>query len=437
MAKIVVRTKGRVHVIERETKQERRDRLWLEMYGLLVEFMNKFGHQKFPTKPKLADYGIKYKSLRTWANHQRTYSNSGELEDWQYSMLVKAGLDFNPRETLWNKMYDELLEFKRINGHCNVSRYDEEYEQLGNWVFTQRHTRESKSPIRTKKLDEIGFDWGVKRNKWDEMYERLRNYYKEHGTSLVKIDLTKKYMEDKDRWLRRWANKQILHYKSGSLTLDKIRMLEKLDFDFEPKKTYHKNQWERQFVKLLPYKNIYGDYNVPIDWEDDPVFGNWVERQRSEKNNLSEWKIARLDEIGFNWSAYDAIWERNYNALKQYYEKYGHLRVHPTQDKKLHNLVNYMRNIKRGYRGQSLSENQIKQLEEIGFEWEPSIQYWYRMYRLLIEFKSQNGNCNVELNNDTEILYKWCESNRKNKSNLSVNQIQNLNKIGFDWEIDK
>jgi hypothetical protein len=145
MSKIVVKTQGRIKVIERETKQERADRIWLERFELYKEFKNKFGHQNFPSKRVISDYGIKYQPLRTWVNHQRTYSNTGDLEDWKYNMLLKSGLDFDPRETLWNTRYNELLEFKKINGHCNVSRYDEKNEILGNWAQTQRGNKERNS----------------------------------------------------------------------------------------------------------------------------------------------------------------------------------------------------------------------------------------------------------------------------------------------------
>jgi len=437
MAKNVIRTKGKVHEIEHETKQERLDRHWLAKYEMYIEFIKKFGHQKFPSEHELDEYGFEYKPLKNWANSQRAHSKSGKLEDWQYSMLAKAGFDFSPKESRWNRMYDELLEFKRINGHCNVSRYDEGFKQLCYWVSKQRLTRESISVIKIKKLDEIGFDWGVKQNEWDEMYGRLREYYIQYGTSVIKIDLTKNNMEDKNYWLHKWANKQIENYRTGYLSLDKTRMLKKLNFDFEPNKTNHKNQWDTQFLKLVPYKKKFGDYNVPLEWEEDPYFGQWVARQIKEKNYLDRWKKEKLYEIGFFQEINDPIWDRNYKVLKQFYEINGHLKISSTKNTKLYTCVNYIRGIIRGYKNQSLSNSQIRQLEEIGFECEPSIEYWYKMFRLLVEFKNQNGHCNVELNINTEILYKWCESNRKNKSNLSENQIQKLNKIGFVWERDE
>jgi hypothetical protein len=64
----------------------------------------------------------------------------------------------------WEEQFDKLKEFKRKNGHCIVSRYDKNWENLGIWVRNQRSTKKKGrlSPERIKLLNDLGFVWEVR-----------------------------------------------------------------------------------------------------------------------------------------------------------------------------------------------------------------------------------------------------------------------------------
>ncbi len=57
------------------------------------------------------------------------------------------------------------------------------------------------------------------------------------------------------------------------------------------------------FARLVAYKYVHGDCNVPYDHEPDPQLVNWVNAQRAFKrrSTLSDERIARLNELGFDW----------------------------------------------------------------------------------------------------------------------------------------
>ena len=66
-------------------------------------------------------------------------------------------------------MYQQLVDFKELHGHCNVPR---SHPELGSWTNTQRQVnrglKKSKNgktqtmdPNRKKMLDDIGFEWKV------------------------------------------------------------------------------------------------------------------------------------------------------------------------------------------------------------------------------------------------------------------------------------
>ena len=62
----------------------------------------------------------------------------------------------------------ELVAYKAIHGHTNVSRYDNENKKLGKWVNTQRNakTKDKLSEERVNKLNEIGFVWDKNEADW-------------------------------------------------------------------------------------------------------------------------------------------------------------------------------------------------------------------------------------------------------------------------------
>jgi len=61
--------------------------------------------------------------------------------------------------------------------------------------------------------------------------------------------------------------------------------------------------WDERYGELKRYKEQFGDCNVPQDWEENPLLGNWVDAQRrfQSKGLLSAKRKTRLDELGFDW----------------------------------------------------------------------------------------------------------------------------------------
>jgi hypothetical protein len=63
-------------------------------------------------------------------------------------------------------MFAALVEFKKINKHCNVPQKSHPDKRLGKWVNTQR-THNKRGTIRfdrKKQLESIGFVWNLRPN---------------------------------------------------------------------------------------------------------------------------------------------------------------------------------------------------------------------------------------------------------------------------------
>mmetsp|Transcript_31618 Transcript_31618/g.47780 ORF Transcript_31618/g.47780 Transcript_31618/m.47780 type:complete len:347 (+) Transcript_31618:1880-2920(+) len=66
---------------------------------------------------------------------------------------------------VWYHRFQELVEFKRKYGHCNVRQKYKENPALGIWVNKQRCSRETLSEEKYGVLESINFDWGTKKGE--------------------------------------------------------------------------------------------------------------------------------------------------------------------------------------------------------------------------------------------------------------------------------
>ena len=67
--------------------------------------------------------------------------------------------------------YNELVEFQREHGHCNVPDKYSANAALGNWVTNQRSryrnlkngNKPAITPTRVELLEKLGFQWSVRK----------------------------------------------------------------------------------------------------------------------------------------------------------------------------------------------------------------------------------------------------------------------------------
>ena len=80
-----------------------------------------------------------------------------------------------------------------------------------------------------------------------------------------------------------------------------------------PRKYTKPRPWNESFSLLVAYREKYGHCNTPYYYAPDRYLGDWVAKQRKNRDNpklLSQEQRDRLDEIGFEWcSTQDRICE--------------------------------------------------------------------------------------------------------------------------------
>jgi hypothetical protein len=280
---------------------------WEDMLEKLVAFKQKNNHcnvpQKFQEDP---DLGI-------WVLRQRLRHKAGTLDIERRQKLETHGFAWKAGGTPWETLFRDLAEYKRKNGHCNVSV--KENGKLARWITAQRRAKQNMelNAAKIDRLKSIGFAWHapiviqgsggeVRRlemahGKWSFMFNQLLQFRQQRGDCNVPSG----WKENPQ--LANWVTVQRRAKRLGrkTITQEQIRKLDEIGFVWDHDRS--KLTWDEMFSFLQEYKRRHGDCKVLAKWPDNPKLASWVSNQRSAKKagKLSEEKIQRLTEVGFQW----------------------------------------------------------------------------------------------------------------------------------------
>lgn len=194
--------------------------------------------------------------------------------------------------------------------------------------------------------------------------------------------------------------------------------------------------WDRWFGLLKKYHDLEGHSRVAQNhiFEGERL-GTWVSEQRSQKDRLSLEKIAKLDSLGFSWDPRTERWEEAMTALKVFHKRNGHCRVPRNYSEGAVKLSSWVQRQRRD-KGE-LTSDQIRQLDSIGFSWDPFAELWEEGFEGLKEFREHTGHCVVQSGIKTQSggeLKSWVTRQRKIRQKLTQSQVSRLNSIGFIWD---
>lgn len=400
-------------------------------------------------------------------------------------------------------MYQEFLKYKNETGNSNVPLH---HEILGNWVRTQRRmyyeqwkseatraaaatfeiedtsschslgttTRTTTTDDRFTLLQSAGFVFDVKDHAWMTNFQELaaifrnkdddsnnnddgeddtydNNHQDEYEDSHLR---QRRRLPTVGKTLGMWVKNQRMQYKRGTLSKERIEMLNSIDFCWNP------NEWQyrenvRQ-VQLESSKSI-------ADWKlTDGPLGLWMSRQRTlykkycrgdSNHGLQPYQIQLLEEeLGFDSSLLAAErprppdfvdWSDRMRQLEEFQRNHGHLNVPRTYTKhaKLGSWVAKVRERYRHYGPSSSKQIQerLQDLYDIGFIWDVLEYKWQQKFQQLIDFYELHGH--VDVPDGLGGLGPWVKEQRRefNKirlgepSRLTPKHAMALNRIGLDW----
>lgn len=280
-----------------------RDYMWEEKYQELLDFYYEHGHVNVPQRYPSGLGRWIYKQRSDYAARQR--GESTQLTTERMVQLSSLGMVWDIPQESWDESYRQLVEFKANHGHTNVAINVEDHFSV--WVHSQR--REYKklqageysriTQERIDRLNELNFQWDYQEAMWLEKYEELRRYRQEHGDCIV----PKTYGS-----LGRWVGQQREQYrkyqdgKPASISLERIEMLEKIDFVWNAQDAL----WRQRLEELAEHVKVNGFGCAPPRKTHNRL-ARWLIRQHQayekmkdgEKVAMNEERAKELRKLGF------------------------------------------------------------------------------------------------------------------------------------------
>jgi hypothetical protein len=288
-------------------------------------------------------------------------------------------------ESFWNSRFQELQEYKRAHGDCNVPNRYGPSPKLGRWVATQRKIKRKNkfSAEREEILNSIGFVWkarcttnsrvGLSQTNWETRFQQLVEYKKANGNCNVSGT------DDQTMKLWRWASKQREAKNKFLLTEEHERKLNSLGFFFNQRTVDNAARWDLRFQQLLEYKQASGNFNVSTREGKNVPLKRWGDKQRHLKkiSQLGDKREAKLNSIGFFCNVLVSSkvhWDGQFRELLAYLQTHGDFNVpqyYPLSPL-LFRWVSDQReeyDLKRRGKQTSMTPLREAKLDAIGFTW--------------------------------------------------------------------
>jgi superfamily II DNA or RNA helicase len=332
------------------TDRPRTDWAWAEGFRYLTIYKEREGHCRVPAKHKENGF-----ALGSWVDRQRQSKDQGTLPEARQQRLDELGFVWDPYEADWKEGLGHLITYKEREGHCRVPQsYKENGFRLGQWVSNWRQRKEDLTEARQQRLDALGFIWDPLQTDWEEGLRHLTIYKEREGHCRVPA----KHKENGFR-LGNWVRVQ--RRNADTLSAPLRQQLDELGFVWDPWET----DWAEGLRYLTNYKEREGHCRVPRKHiENGFRLGQWVGNRRQSKEDLTEARRQRLDELGFIWDPHEADWEEGLRHLITYKEREGHCRVPVTHKENGFPLGQWLRNQRTNNR--RLSKERRQGLEKVG-----------------------------------------------------------------------
>lgn len=373
---------------------------WDAMYRHACQYYRQFGHLNVPKQYRNTE-GI---ALGNWINTQRRIRRGdryGILGAERIEKLDAIGMRWESRSDLaWEKYFGEAVNYYREYGDLNVNaRYETPSGiRLGAWLSQLRTCRRSGirqsylTADRIQQLDDIGMVWEVPDYLWERNYTEAMIYFRRYGH----LDVPVKYTANGVKlgiWMRTLRKAR----SKGTLSGEQIRRLDDIHMLW---KDSYSRAWENGFAHAKEYFAQSGNLNVPTAYtcSDGFALGTWIINQRNARHMPAERK-ERLDSIGMVWKKTDS-WEHRYALARAYYETHGNLNMpadYVIEGIWLSRWLSEQRQTYRGRRqGKTLTEQQIRRLEQIGFSWrDQKEQLWYSYFEELKQHIEAHGTADM------------------------------------------
>jgi hypothetical protein len=321
---------------------------WNVRFQQLLEYKEAVGNCRVPREFRPNP------ELGRWVAAQRRANRNQTLTKERLEKLNSIGFGFDAckaicitksragmSKTSWVTRFEQLEEYKKANGDCNVSSKDSQNIELGRWVSAQRYKKNNfvLSQQCEEKLNSIGFVWNIRcRGQWNVHFQQLLEYKEAFGDCRVPLQFCHNVQ------LGHWVQSQRRANKNKFLTKEREEKLNSIGFAWGKQrkdcgwiackrqredeherthgpldapdrcsgnnpprlhklatapllnngqkgaletesvaelKTTDNENWDAYFRELLAYFQTHGDFNVPPCYPCKPLLARWVIEQRN------------------------------------------------------------------------------------------------------------------------------------------------------------
>jgi hypothetical protein len=166
---------------------------------------------------------------------------------------------------------------------------------------------------RIQKLNKIGFEWSFC-HLWDETFEELKAFQREHGHCRVPGVKEKDVARNK---LAEWVARQRVEYrlllqgKKLRMKEERIQKLNEIGLEW----SVIAGDWDEKLEQLKAFQREHGHYHDPGVKEKDSathLLVWWVSKQwtqyklfqQGKKSQITQERIQKLNGVGFAWFAH-------------------------------------------------------------------------------------------------------------------------------------
>lgn len=403
---------------------------WEEGFRYLKEFTDREGHARV-TSDYEAESGYK---LGIWVGSQRTRKRTLPVE-YKARLESLSGWSWDPFADKWEEGFNHLKEFVTCERHAKVIagyKTASEYP-LGNWVGTQRNTKNKLSPMLRARLESLpGWSWDVSSDQWDEGFRHLQEFTGREGHA--KVNYAYKTIDEYK--LGHWVQNQ--RKLIGRMTADKKARLEALPgWSWKARA----DKWEKGFLYLKEFADREGHVRIPQDFLVDGFkLGRWLSKQRARKVDLTADRKAQLEALpGWCWNAIAEQWEQGFQYLKEFTVREGHARIaHSFKTSNGYKLGKWIQNQRT--KKEHLSEDCKARLEALpGWSWDVLSDQWEEGFRHLKEFADREGHAKVPHAYNSAEGYRlgfWILGQRTRREDMPVERKARLEALpGWSWSV--